>query len=337
MIFIGFGGERVAAATVSERRNPSDLSEVVSVAPEGAADLLGAAIYAARAAQPGWADASPELRSDCLSRVADLLMSPADAIGTFLSREEGKTLPEAKAETMRAARIFRYFAGEALRLHGRSLPSTRPGMEVETRPEALGVVGLITPWNFPIAIPAWKAAPALAFGNAVVLKPAGISGTQATMTVNQEEIFGPVASVIRIADLDEAIAVANDSTFGLSSGIVTRSLANAHQFRRRVQAGMVMVNASTAEDLHYTHANGMVEDKAEVIRRIASGERVYQKVHMIEREVSPQPGFVIVYGKVLMEVSRAAGLLVNQLEYTAVYRDHDPRLLAWQATKSYAP
>lgn len=92
-----------------------------------------------------------------------------------------------------------------------------------------------------------------------------------------------------------------------------------------------------AEDLHYTHANGMVEDKAEVIRRIASGERVYQKVHMIEREVSPQPGFVIVYGKVLMEVSRAAGLLVNQLEYTAVYRDHDPRLLAWQATKSYAP
>lgn len=72
-----------------------------------------------------------------------------------------------------------------------------------------------------------------------------------------------------------------------------------------------MVNASTAEDLHYTHANDMVEDKAEVIRRIASGERVYQKVHMIEREVSPQPGFVIVYGKVLMEVSRAAGLLVT--------------------------
>lgn len=91
-----------------------------------------------------------------------------------------------------------------------------------------------------------------------------------------------------------------------------------------------------ADDLHYTHANGMVEDKAEVVRRIASGERVYQKVRMIEREVSPQNGFVAVYGKVLMEVSRAAGLLVTQLEYTAIYRDHDPRLFAWQATKSYA-
>ncbi|WP_244857846.1 nuclear transport factor 2 family protein [Sphingopyxis granuli] len=92
-----------------------------------------------------------------------------------------------------------------------------------------------------------------------------------------------------------------------------------------------------ADDLHYTHANGMVEDKAEVVRRIASGERVYQKVRMIEREVSPQNGFIAVYGKVLMEVSRAAGLLVTQLEYTAIYRDHDPRLFAWQATKSYAP
>lgn len=100
---------------------------------------------------------------------------------------------------------------------------------------------------------------------------------------------------------------------------------------------IVSLEQVLADDLHYTHANGMVEDKTEVIRRIASRERVYQKVRMIEREVSPQTGFVAIYGKVLMEVSRAAGLLVTQLEYTAIYRDHDPRLFAWQATKCYAP
>ncbi len=97
------------------------------------------------------------------------------------------------------------------------------------------------------------------------------------------------------------------------------------------------LEAVLADDLHYTHANGMVEDKAEMIRRIASGERAYSRVRMIERTASQQPGFVIVFGKVAMEVTRAAGLLVTQLDYTAVYRDHDPRLYAWQATKSYAP
>src|SRR5262249_4646580 len=90
----------------------------------------------------------------------------------LLSREEGKTLPEGTGEVMRAGRILKYFAGEALRRHGRTLESTRPGLDVSTYREAVGVYGLITPWNFPIPIPAWKAAPALAFGNPVVMKPA---------------------------------------------------------------------------------------------------------------------------------------------------------------------
>ena len=99
-------------------------------------------------------------------------MSRAKELGTLLSREEGKTLPEGTGEVMRAARILKYFAGEALRRHGQTLESTRPAIDVETYREAVGVFGLITPWNFPIAIPAWKSAPALAFGNTVVLKPA---------------------------------------------------------------------------------------------------------------------------------------------------------------------
>jgi aldehyde dehydrogenase (NAD+) len=99
-------------------------------------------------------------------------MSRAKELGTLLSREEGKTLPEGTGEVMRAARICKYFAGEALRRHGQTLESTRPDIDVETYREPIGVFGLITPWNFPIAIPAWKSAPALAFGNTVVLKPA---------------------------------------------------------------------------------------------------------------------------------------------------------------------
>jgi alpha-ketoglutaric semialdehyde dehydrogenase len=112
------------------------------------------------------------VRSDVLDRAGSLVMARAKELGALLSREEGKTLPEGMGEVMRAGRILKYFAGEALRRHGQALESTRPGLDVTTHREAVGVFGLITPWNFPIAIPAWKAAPALAFGNTIVLKPA---------------------------------------------------------------------------------------------------------------------------------------------------------------------
>jgi alpha-ketoglutaric semialdehyde dehydrogenase len=434
-------GHRIAGRTITgvgviESRNPSDLSDLVAMTPDGDAAILDEAITAAAAAQPGWAALSPEARGDVLDRAGALLMERADALGELLAREEGKTRAEGRGEVARAARIFRYFGGEALRLHGRTLASVRPGLDVTTHQEPLGVVGLITPWNFPIAIPAWKAAPALAFGNSVVLKPAGITpaivsamvdaleeaglpagvinlpfvpgriaarllddprvaavsftgstgvgrslavaaaeqgkrvqlemggknplviaddadldravavaldgsffssgqrctassklivtdeihdrfvealitalsalrvghaldpetqvgpvaseeqrdtiesylsiaaaqggtiafggerlkrategyflapalitGTTAEMRVNREEIFGPVASVVRVRDLDEAITVANGSEFGLSSGIVTTSLASASRFRKQIQAGMVMVNTPTA-------------------------------------------------------------------------------------------
>lgn len=430
------GGERVGASASAQSLNPSDLNDIVALSPEGGADILDQAITAAAAAAPAWAAASPEFRSDCLERAAGLLIERAEPLGRLLSREEGKTLAEGKAEVMRAGRIFRYFAGEALRAHGQSLASVRPGVEAETHREALGVVGLITPWNFPIAIPAWKSAPALAFGNCVVMKaaaitpvianaladiiaeagfPAGVfnlifvrgsvagglardprvaaisftgstgvgnglaadavahgkriqlemggknplvilddadldravaialdggyfgSGqrctassrlivtegihdrfvaalkdavaglrvghaldpatqmgpvaseeqadtirgwldiareegamlltggqmleretkgyfvapallteTESKMRVNQEEIFGPVVSVVRVGDYEEALAAANDSVFGLSAGIVTTSLRHAHDFRRRMRAGMVMINLPTA-------------------------------------------------------------------------------------------
>ena len=166
------GGEEVHADTPNSSINPSNTDDVVARFPNGGAAEVDAAARAARAAFPAWADASPEVRSDVLDKVGTIIMSRAKELGQLLSREEGKTVAEGTGEVMRAARIFKYFAGEALRRHGQTLQSTRPGLDAETYREPVGVFGLITPWNFPIAIPAWKAAPALAFGNTVVLKPA---------------------------------------------------------------------------------------------------------------------------------------------------------------------
>ena len=130
------------------------------------------AIAAAKAAFPAWSTGGIQDRANILDKVGSDILARKDEIGRLLAREEGKTLPEGVGETVRAGHIFKFFAGEVLRLAGEKLPSVRPGVDVEVTREPIGVIGLITPWNFPIAIPAWKIAPALAFGNTVVFKPA---------------------------------------------------------------------------------------------------------------------------------------------------------------------
>lgn len=119
-----------------------------------------------------WSTHSAQRRAELLDRVGGRILERRTELGTLLSREEGKTLNEGIAEVTRAGNIFKFFAGEALRMSGTVVESVRPGIDVEVRRQVLGVVGLITPWNFPIAIPAWKIAPALAYGNTVVVKPA---------------------------------------------------------------------------------------------------------------------------------------------------------------------
>jgi len=430
------GGEWVKASHYTENRNPSDLDDLIGLFAQGDATDVDRAVAAAQTAAPGWADASPQLRHDLLEAVGRKLAERAQEIGRLLSREEGKTLAEGIGETMRAAQVFKFFAGEALRLVGDLQSSVRPGVDVEVTREPVGVVGLITPWNFPIAIPAWKIAPALAYGNTVVLKPAELTpgcahiiaellhesgcpagvfnlvmgrgsivgdaivtheginavsftgsaatgshiadicgrmkkkcqlemggknpmvvlndanldtavsaslngtffstgqrctassrliveagihdafvdrllagmkalnvgnaldpkvqigpvvdekqlasnltyvdlareeganvfggerleretkgffqapalfiGTNNAMRINREEIFGPCGSVIKVADFGEALEIANDTEFGLSAGICTQSLKAAREFKRRAQAGMVMVNLPTA-------------------------------------------------------------------------------------------
>jgi len=430
-------GQRIVATTARDNVNPSNLDDIVGRFSQASAGDASDAVQAARMAAPAWSRSGIQDRHDILKKTADEILARRDEIGRLLAREEGKTLAEAIAETVRAGRIFDFFAGEALRLTGDAVPSVRPGVDVEISREAVGVVGLITPWNFPIAIPAWKLAPALCYGNCVVLKPAELvpacawtlvdilhraglpdgvlnlvngpgsivgqtllddpavdaisfTGSVATgrrvaeacarhmrkcqiemggknplvvlddadleiavdcavngaffstgqrctassrlivtegihnrfveacverlrglvvddamkpgtdigpvvdqsqldqdehyirvgrseggnlrwggerlrreargfylqpalftdttnaMTLNREEVFGPVASIIRVRDYDEALSVANDTEFGLTSGICTRSLKHANHFRRNAEAGMVMVNLPTA-------------------------------------------------------------------------------------------
>src|SRR5262245_56966949 len=167
-------GDWVAGATVTLNRNPSDLTDVIGEYAQADAAQARDAIASAKQAFPGWATGNIQERANILDRAGNEILARKDELGRLLSREEGKTLPEGVGEAMRAGNIFRFFAAECLRLSGEKLASVRPGVDVEITREPLGVIGLITPWNFPIAIPAWKIAPALAYGNAVVMKPADL-------------------------------------------------------------------------------------------------------------------------------------------------------------------
>ncbi|KGM34921.1 aldehyde dehydrogenase family protein [Inquilinus limosus] len=430
-------GSWVEGPDASKNVNPSDLSDVIGEYARADRAQAEQAIAAARAAFPKWSMTTLQERHDLLDKIGNTILARKEELGRLLSREEGKTLPEGIGEAARAGQIFKFFAGEVLRIQGEKLASVRPGIDVEITREPIGVIGLITPWNFPIAIPAWKIAPALAYGNCIVFKPADLvpgsawalsqiivdsgvpagvfnlvmgrgsvvgeafvaskdvdaitftgsvgtgrsialrcaelgkkvqlemggknpmvilddadlntavgaatnsaffsTGQRCTassrlivtegihdrfvaamteklkslkvdnalkqgtdigpvvdqsqldqdlsyidigvkegaklavggerlnretegfylspalftettndMRISREEIFGPVASVIRVKDYEQALATANDTEFGLSAGIATSSLKHASHFKRASQAGMVMVNLPTA-------------------------------------------------------------------------------------------
>ncbi|MCX8228240.1 MAG: aldehyde dehydrogenase family protein, partial [Sulfitobacter sp.] len=162
-----------------ENRNPSDMSDLIGRYAQADASHLDAALAAARRAQPIWWAAGIQKRHDVLMAIGTELMARAEEIGRLLSREEGKPIAEGKGEVYRAGQFFTYFAAEVLRQHGDLAESVRPGIEIDVRREPVGVVAIISPWNFPVATPAWKIAPALAFGNAVVWKPANVTPASA--------------------------------------------------------------------------------------------------------------------------------------------------------------
>lgn len=165
-------GSWTAGSSAVTNDNPSDLDSPVGDYDFASAAQLNDAVAAAKAAQPAWGEASPQLRFDALDKIGTELLARKDELGRQLCMEEGKTLPEGIGEVTRAGQFFKWFASEALRAHGDKMQGLRPGTEMESTREPLGVVGVITPWNFPMGVGSWKIAPALAFGNAVVWKPA---------------------------------------------------------------------------------------------------------------------------------------------------------------------
>src|SRR5437016_1795717 len=168
------GGEWLAGAKATRNVNPSNTNDIVGEYAHADAAQAKAAIAAAKAAAPAWSRSTPQERHDALKKISDEVLARKEELGELLAREEGKTRPEGIGEVGRAGQIFDFFAGEALRLAGEKVASVRPAIDVEITREAVGVVGIIAPWNFPIAIPAWKIAPALAYGNTVVFKPADL-------------------------------------------------------------------------------------------------------------------------------------------------------------------
>jgi aldehyde dehydrogenase (NAD+) len=155
--------------------NPSNVSDIVGEFARATTAELDQAIAAARDAYKKWSRTTPQERFDILDRAGTEILARKEELGRLLSREQGKPLADGIGEAGRAGYIFKFFAGETLRLAGDKLDSTRPGVEVEVTREPIGVIGAITPWNFPLAIPAWKIAPALAYGNCMVLKPAELA------------------------------------------------------------------------------------------------------------------------------------------------------------------
>lgn len=167
-------GEFVAGASSTKNINPSNIGDVVDLYAKADRAQAESAIAAAHQARCKWGNGNLQARADALDLIGSELLARKAELGDLLAREEGKTLPEAIGEVARAGYIFKYFAGEVFRQRGDKLGSPRGGVDVEVTREPVGVVGIITPWNFPIAIPAWKIAPALAYGNTVVFKPADL-------------------------------------------------------------------------------------------------------------------------------------------------------------------
>ncbi|MFK0007167.1 aldehyde dehydrogenase family protein [Paenarthrobacter sp. NPDC090520] len=231
----------------TERMNPACPGELAALSPSGTAEDVDAAITAATAAQPTWAALPAPSRGAILIAAGNLLIERQAAIAEDLVREEGKTLAEAKGEVKRASDVLRYFGSLGWAATGEVLPSGLPDTTITTRREALGVVGLITPWNFPIAIPAWKTAPALISGNTVVIKPAELTPLSATHLARALQDAGLPDGVFNVVHgkgrvVGDALArdprIAGLSFTGSTNvGLALQEILNARRARVQLEMG----------------------------------------------------------------------------------------------------
>ncbi len=185
-------GEWVGGGSAFENINPSDLSDKIGLISAATSQQINDALVGAKNAQKEWAATGIEKRAGLLQKIGDTLIARSATVGELLAREEGKTRAEGIGEVYRSGQFFQYYAAQSLRLMGDFCDSVRPGVEVEVLRDPVGTVLIVAPWNFPVAVPAWKMAPALAFGNSVVLKPAQLtSGSACALFEIIEEVGMP--------------------------------------------------------------------------------------------------------------------------------------------------
>ncbi|MDB6180778.1 aldehyde dehydrogenase family protein [Paracoccus fistulariae] len=266
---IYIAGQWTDGASVVENLNPSDLSDVIGAYAQADGSHLDQALEAAREAWPRWWAAGVQKRHDVLMAIGTELMARAGEIGRMISREEGKPLAEGKGEVYRAGQFFTYYAGECLRNQGDLAESVRPGVEIDVRREPVGVVAIISPWNFPVATPAWKIAPALAFGNAVIWKPANVTPASAvalTEIIARQDIpaglfnlvTGPGRAVgqrLVASPLIDAISFTGSVPVG--RGIAQAAMANMTKVQMEMGSKNPMIVMEDADlDLAVAHAAG---------------------------------------------------------------------------------
>ena len=192
-------GRWVAGESTIENRNPSDTSDLIGLFAQASTQQLEATLAAAKSAQAEWAAYGLERKYNVLMAIGNELMQRAEELGTLLSREEGKPIAEGKGEVYRAGQFFTYYAAETLRQISDTADSVRDGIEIDVRREPVGVVAIVSPWNFPTATAAWKIAPALAFGNAVIWKPANLTPASAvalTEIIDRQDIPDGLFSLV---------------------------------------------------------------------------------------------------------------------------------------------
>ena len=332
-------------ATTVENRNPSDLRDVIGHFAQASTAQVDEAVAAARAAQPLWWAAGIQKRHDVLMAIGTELMARAGEIGTLLAREEGKTLAEGKGEVYRAGQFFTYYAAEALRLIGDHAQSVRPGIEIDVRREALGVVAIISPWNFPVATPAWKIAPALAFGNAVVWKPANLTPASAvalTEIITRQDIPAGLFNLVAGAGRDVGQhlaghrgidAISFTGSVPVGRGIAAAAVANMTKVQMEMGSKNPMLIMDDADlDLAVSHAAGAAFGGTGQKCTAASRLIVHAKVHdaFVEKLVAAAQGFKV--GPALDPASQigpvvSADQLDQNLGYITLGRSEGAELL----------
>ena len=338
-------GDWQDGADVLENRNPSDLADVIGHFAQADATQLEAALDAARGAQAEWGATGPQKRHDVLMAIGTELMARAEEIGTLIAREEGKPLAEGKGEAYRAGQFFTYFAAEALRQLGQTADSVRPDIEIDVRREPVGVVAIISPWNFPVATPAWKIAPALAFGNAVIWKPANqtpASAVALTQIIAKQDlpegvfnlVMGPGRAVGQaLAESAHLDAISFTGSVPVGRQIAAAAIANMTKLQMEMGSKNPMVVMEDCDlELAVAHAInaafGGTGQKCTAASRLIVHERIHDAFveRLVEAAQALQVGHALEEGTRIGPVVSAEQLTAN-LDYIATGRAEGAELL----------